>query len=49
MLHITYLSQENEEDFFELVENHGTVVQHSWQKLPNINKWMLLVRMSTIE
>jgi len=49
VLHITYLYQDYEEHFFELVRAHGTVLQHSWQKLPNLNKWMLLVRMSSME
>lgn len=46
---MTYLSQNYEEEFFDMVDEHGSVVQHSWQKIPTINKWMLLVRMSSIE
>ena len=49
VLHVTYLPLENEAEFFEKVADYGTILQHQWQKLSNINKWMLLIRMKSIE
>jgi hypothetical protein len=49
VLHITYLPPDLQEEFFKRVEEHGKIIQHSWQKLTNINKWMLLIKMQSIE
>jgi hypothetical protein len=49
VLHITYLPPDLEEEFFKRVREHGKIVQYNWQKLANINKWMLLIKMQSIE
>jgi hypothetical protein len=42
------LPPELEEDFFAEVIKFGEMLQHGWQKLPNIKKWMLLIKMKNM-